>query len=324
MATTRYNSLDALRLFFAFMVVLIHVPMKGGSLLEPIYRLAVPYFYVLSGYFLYHEATAVLRDKLWKTSCKWFQMYVKYFVVLGICSVVLHSALNQSVVWSWSDLKSIFIGNGTTQSLDVVDINGNNYGLYTLWFLLGGGYALFILYLAKKYLANSYIYCIACVLYICSLIGILNGLYIPRWLYLSVPYMALGLFIHEHLNMLSVHYKRRIWIVIYILALVEWILYRCESIKMECSFLTPLIIIHLFVLCINSRGNSVIVERCAEWGRRYSLDIYLYHRLWWCCLVLCLGTKFIWVGAPLCFGSLMLILGMWYHVNKDIKKTINQ
>lgn len=55
----RNYTLDLLKLFSAFMIVLIHVPFYGefGTAIKAVARFAVPVFFMTSGYFCYKNDT---------------------------------------------------------------------------------------------------------------------------------------------------------------------------------------------------------------------------------------------------------------------------
>ena len=111
MENQRYDNIDALRLFFAFCVVMIHVPMIGSYLLAPIYRCAVPFFYMVTGFFLYskHESS----NKLLIAAKKWFYLWLKYFAIITFLSIALHLLLNQNVTISLADVTNVIIGNSS-------------------------------------------------------------------------------------------------------------------------------------------------------------------------------------------------------------------
>ena len=58
------SSLYVLKAICAFLVVIIHFPMKYGYYFYPIVRIAVPCFFMISGYFLYSDNREKLMSNL--------------------------------------------------------------------------------------------------------------------------------------------------------------------------------------------------------------------------------------------------------------------
>lgn len=63
---TRYNSVDALRIVLAFLIVALHAPFPGwlGYYLEPIERCAVPMFYCITGFFAFDFSSEKIQKKM--------------------------------------------------------------------------------------------------------------------------------------------------------------------------------------------------------------------------------------------------------------------
>lgn len=59
----RISSFDFGRFFFSICVVFIHIPFAHSSAFMPIFRCAVPFFYMLTGYFLASDNLSEYIDK---------------------------------------------------------------------------------------------------------------------------------------------------------------------------------------------------------------------------------------------------------------------
>ncbi len=158
MVKQRNIGVDLCRFFFAFCVVLIHVPMHGQSLLTPIFRCAVPFFYIVSGYFLYDSDEIRLKNKMLKNAIKWMLLYIKYFVIITIISIAVHIYLEQPISFNLDSVLEILSGQGVCKSLDVVQYEGESLGMYVLWFLVSGGYVFFFYFFCNKLLRFKYYY----------------------------------------------------------------------------------------------------------------------------------------------------------------------
>lgn len=276
---TRNNTIDALRFFFAFCVVCIHVPLLGGKFATPIFRCAVPFFYMVSGYYLY---SGDFNSKLKRNIRKWFILWVKYFVIIGIISIILHSIFKQKVMFHFDDIISIFLLSGTTTALDKIIINGNTTGLYTIWFLLGGAYSFLFYYIFQRYIGNKGLNILVGLIFVSGIILSAVSIKIPRWVYLSIPYVGLGMLARKvNTNPLNKSKCMKILCVsLFIVVSLEFLISRLTShIQLETTIFTPVFMICFFLLVLNTNiHNKLINGKIAELGRSTTMDIYIFHR----------------------------------------------
>ena len=89
----RTSSFDVLKVIAAFFVVYIHIPTSGtiGGMLVPVTRVAVPFFIMVSGYFIWNANMEIMRGKIKKQ--------VKYILFLTIFSNLMF--------FVWGIVKSI-------------------------------------------------------------------------------------------------------------------------------------------------------------------------------------------------------------------------
>lgn len=71
MSNKRNTTLDLMRWLCAFLVVVIHVPIYGKGILMPFTRIAVPFFYMVTGYYIYTSNEDKLKGRLLMSSKKW-------------------------------------------------------------------------------------------------------------------------------------------------------------------------------------------------------------------------------------------------------------
>ena len=64
----RNNTLELLKVFAAYMVVFIHVIFSGyvGTAIETLARFAVPFFFVISGFYSYGISTQKIKKRIKK------------------------------------------------------------------------------------------------------------------------------------------------------------------------------------------------------------------------------------------------------------------
>ena len=143
---SRNAFMDTLRLAASFFVVVLHVPLPGaiGELLKPILRCAVPFFFMVSGYWLFGGETPALLARLEKRARRaalllaagcaaFFAMHIGYSVLIARTGFA--PALRS--VWNLRAALSFFAFNNT----DFFWPGGAAH----LWFLAGLLYALLLL-----------------------------------------------------------------------------------------------------------------------------------------------------------------------------------
>ena len=269
----RIIGIDVLRLLFSFCVVLIHVPLLGSGALAPIYRCAVPFFYMASGYLVYTDSD--LESRFLCTAKKWFVLWVKYFVILTVFSVCIHSYLKQPIDFDYQMLLEILSGQGSSRVLDVVWVKGYKCGIYVLWFLLSGCYAFLILSVLCRYLNHKLLYILFAVFYVACISLSAMGVIVPRLFVLSLPYIVLGIFIREYQEKIIFYVSMRNLILCFIASYIEWAIWRYYGVKLECYLLTPIFSILILIKMIGLRTSNQIVYIIAN-GGGYLFTLYLH------------------------------------------------
>lgn len=80
----RNLSIDFGRFVAAFLVVIIHVNLfVGHGFLLQFARIAVPFFYIISGYYLFTPHSAKLKMRLVNSIKKWGRMWLTYILIVG-------------------------------------------------------------------------------------------------------------------------------------------------------------------------------------------------------------------------------------------------
>lgn len=193
--------IDYARYVFAFLVVFIHVPLAhGGGVLMPIARCAVPFFYLVTGYFLGKasgEDAPTLTSKLKGSSRKWLRLWLKYTSVLLFISIVLDTCMGQWNGWTLNDTITMIM-SGVCPFIDQHEWGGKTYGITTLWFLYCGFLAFCLLYAMRKFVYTRWflslvvlaqvLFAIACykewtnwLFFYSTLPFICYGLWLGRW-----------------------------------------------------------------------------------------------------------------------------------------------
>lgn len=155
----RNKSLDAVKAIAACLVVCIHVsfPGQAGQLVKVLARCAVPFFFMVSGYFCYYQNCNASKRILSKILhiMKLFAVSVVFYFIWE-CFM---KAWNGERVWTWikglvstEHLKEFFVYNSTSP------VRAH------LWFLPALIYCYLLALLIEKWRMRKAAYCMAPVL----------------------------------------------------------------------------------------------------------------------------------------------------------------
>ena len=259
--------LYALKTLAALFVVMTHVPTANKATLLPFILVAVPCFYLISGYFLYtgDNETEIKKSK------SWISKLVKTSLILHV--IVLLSIRK--------------IDNPITDVLVPVLLTGSGY----LWYLNAMWQALLIFILVRKFLPEKIIYA-APVLYLFSL---LFGKYVflmsdvpcsfPQWtrmnfLFTAIPFLSTGYLISKHKAQFTGKFR---WLLLTIISIVslytEILIYREFKPYNSSGYFLSLfpLALCLFVLFLNI--NKIPGRWITYIGKYNTSHIYYFHPL---------------------------------------------
>lgn len=281
-AQTRNPFIDYARYFFAFLVVCIHVPLAhGGTLWMPLARCAVPFFYLVTGYYLGRSICNSQADSKMKIACnKWFHLWVKYIITFLIISLLLDIIFTQLERWTITDTQFLLI-NGIMPFIDEHTWDGKVYGISTLWFLYCGWLALCVLYALHKYIFSKWLLAVVIMLQIALAFAVYKEK--TNWLffYSSLPFLIYGIWIakiQKEIHLLSKHIK--------CLALITFLIFLIGVIEMRINkdvvFTNIPLSICIFLLLTwgvdtSKRLQGIVLP--PPISHIFTLDIYIWHRL---------------------------------------------
>lgn len=275
MVENRNYALDTLRTVGAFSVIVLHTHYDGilnNNIVNAIFlcaRWAVPFFFLVSGYFFEKKSRLNLDVEFTKS--------LKYLLGIFIVSNTIYSLVAlQTVYYSAKDvlsIRSIVLGNW----FHLWFIGSMIIGYTSLWFVISIG-----LEKAMTFIA-FFILVLALVTGPYATFNTLNiDLYFSKFI-ISIPFLFIG-FLYSKYN-LSKNFKLVSCVLIVIIGLASMfiensIIYNRSKpvlINHEYLFGTFLLAIGIFMLPLNIEMNKEnILSRI---GRKYSLMIYLYHPL---------------------------------------------
>lgn len=309
--STRIVSLDYARWIFAFLVVIIHIPVIGGSYIMPIAWCAVPFFYMVTGYFLYDNNPAKIGAKITKALKNYLKIWVISFALLTSIVFILKVIYSNPLGWSLKDITDLFVALGNCQAAELVTIHGISYGTSALWFLYGGVISLALLLGLKRWLFNKTLFFVVVVLYYVSIfINYRNGYVVPRTISASFIFLYVGMLSHKLVCNYGNLLKNRMIILLFITLVlivglyVEQFLFHCESynrfVLLPASFSIFLAILNCKTQCGGVKWLQYIPVKC-------TLDIYIWHRLLYAVLVGVLGFNFHKMDAVVMFSLLAIV-----------------
>lgn len=274
----RHSSLDVIKFFAAFMVVYIHYgTVETGTyhlishLIEGLCRLAVPLFFMISGYFYPR-----LKEK------GRFRKHLIKLLFLAVGSSVLYNLVH--CVELLQDGGSIVEYLSTTYTPKIIIaffiINADPASFH-LWFLWASLYVYIIFFLVDKIKKVNSLYILSILVYIVSIPVLFSKGYVTNFLFLGLPYMCLGRYMKEK----KVSLARTSDKTLLLLVILSAILIVIESYVLG-YFKMDGLDSHLFVLpaafCLfslalrnPSYGNRIL----ATIGKQDSGFIYIFHVL---------------------------------------------
>lgn len=195
----RNRNVDLLRFICAFLVVCIHTPFPGkiGEMFGVFTRIAVPIFFIISGYFHNHLAENNLLIKSLKKAITIFFVANVFYLLWGIIvEVIKGDVLLLNYINSLIDIRKIILFIVTNQSMLKEH----------LWFLGAYIYVIGIAILFEKLKIRRWvIYVIAlCLLILGEMLGtyslLVFGISLPvcftrNFLFVGIPFYYIGVYI---------------------------------------------------------------------------------------------------------------------------------
>lgn len=162
----RYYYVDVMRMVCALLVVMMHTaPLEGINeninffLLQIVGRIAVPFFFICTGYFLYNKLESDnVKQKISNTLCKLCNLYLIWSGIYLIYYIY----------------GSISIGRGFIKSVILYIRNFLFIGShFHLWYLVATLLGIYIIYKVYNKIEFKYLLALATILYLIGLLG--NG-----------------------------------------------------------------------------------------------------------------------------------------------------
>ncbi len=262
--------LYALKVLCALFVVMIHVPVIGKETLSPIIRIAVPCFYLISGFFLYADN----EQKEIKRAWKWIKKTLLITILINLFYFLAWYRFSFSVGHVKGIIKAVVTGESIA---------------YHLWYLTAMWQALIIFVIIRRYLP-------ACLIYFAPTLILLNlllGRYIILFYHgdytlaqyvrlncfsVALPCICLGYLLKKYICILS-EFKYW-WIMLFVFIVCIY----GEELMLRIYFINNNVSYSLFTLPIATciflafyQGVKAAPSWILQIGKKHSANIYYFH-----------------------------------------------
>lgn len=280
---TRNYGLDLLKTVCAFFIICIHASFPGlaGDIFTPLTRIAVPLFFMITGF--YYSRTKE-RQKEKKQISKIFKLFISANILYLFWSLAITLISGESI--------TMFISNSFSVKsiLQFVLFNESPFGAH-LWYLGAILYVLIIIFLFEKKWHRQKLYPLIPVLLLFDLVLgkyslLLFGQSVPyflirNFLFVGLPYFLIG----DMLNTRNIKIKPKnsllLSIVFIITTLTERFLlgyFNVNAVR-DHYISTTLLAMSVFLLAVHfdKKRNKKIYDGLCYIGANLSSDIYILH-----------------------------------------------
>lgn len=271
----RNCGLDFLKFICCFMVICLHIslPKSISCIITPLSRIAVPIFFMITGYFYSyanHKKQILKIAKVFFAANALFLFYS--------CGIKL---INEQSFTTLFNAKTIF---------EFVVLNESPFG-YHLWYLGAILYVLIIIYCFEKRFSREILYFLIPILLLSDLVLgkysllLMNKeipyIFVRNFLFVGLPYFLIGdILFKKNINGKQKH----LWMLIFLFmctTLVERNLLQMFNLNAtrDHYLSTTFLAVSCFLLACNygDRVNNKIYKKLCLIGSKLSLDIYIIH-----------------------------------------------
>ena len=284
----RNNTLDFFKCIACFGILFMHT--NGGSMIDSfivcLSRFGIPLFFMISGYFV------VVNDKNKQVSVIFKK--IRRILIMFLISAVIYGIVRFLIEPFVFGNKSIDLLNNAKQLVSMRNIMQclvfNQFPLGgTLWFLLALIYCYLIWALVEKLNASKVMYILIPIIIIIHIVSRayllktnlipeeINIVYYRNWLFMGLPFFALGNFIRKYQHEITNKVSNLVLIVLMIVGLAVSCIERL-FVPLELFFGTVVVVLAVFIFSVKN-PNSINIPIINLIGAKYFMVIYLMHPL---------------------------------------------
>lgn len=276
----RIPSYDGMRLIASFLVVSLHTPSifpsQISAIIADIARIAVPYFLLLSGYNIYDKNSSI-EDKRIINS-------IKKILSILIVSIICYAIFDYLVFEDFERLKISLYGFTSYKFFIFNTVPFCPIG----WYLLSYIYILIITYFVKKTIFQFMFMFISIILsLITGVYSKVLGLEINSLLWncsfiCTFGFFSLGYIIRKHKNKISLlKYSNKSLLFIILISIFLTVLEHISINKITSQSVNGTIFLSSYpcviAIFIYLTKNPTVLSSLQNFGKKYSLNIYIYH-----------------------------------------------
>lgn len=279
----QYNLLNALKIIAAFFVVCIHVHFPGdfGRAVVAVARFAVPFFFMVSGFFSYYENNAVLADK--------YKRKIRHILILLLGGSALYFVFGFGL--------ALIGGNGLSYVTKIFSLSSfaefivfNNTSVSEfLWFMPALIYTYFVFFLFERKGITKKLYFLIPVLFLAGVIlreipeffentpAIMDKAYFCRnFLFVGLPFFMLGHFIKANEEKLKAKLSCPVLVVMMAAGTAEAVIADFLHVQKSVYIGTFFAVFALFVFVVKYE-DKVSLKYLPRLGAVYSFYVYVIH-----------------------------------------------
>lgn len=318
----RYSGIDALKFLCAFLVVCIHQPFPGaiGKYFVAISRIAVPIFFMITGFFYNSEDNREKKQvvKLLKIILVASVLYFVWNFIIGIAKFIVGGSIDS--------LTEVFRPFNGKSILKFLLFNESPFAGH-LWYLNAIVYVFCVVILFKKvklfkllYLITPLLLCIDLIFgkYSIAVFGReFNILYVRNFLFVGIPYFIIGNAIRGAYTKgkLNIRPRKHVLVIALLLSVMLCVIekYILLSFNINAArdhyISTTLLACVVFVLFLSiSSVNIYKLKLLSDIGRNNSLDIYIIHPI--VIFVLSIVSKILGIEKVYSYIAPVLVFGV--------------
>lgn len=248
---------------------------SGGGIM-PLARCAVPFFYMVSGFYLYSGGEKRSQIRMATYARKWFSLWLAYSVVLSSIVLAFNVVNGSAVALTGRDLE-LMVLSGTCPALDIIHVNDAAYGVSSvLWFLYSGAFAFTLLYITRKLLGTKILSFAVAVVFASSLAVNYSteSVIVPRALSVALPCIYLGYMMKRHIEVISDFSTSRMMLGIALFTTILYVEALFRHVEVYFSTIPLTLIVFMYIV-----KNPSLFNVRLEIPVKVSMDIYIWHRL---------------------------------------------
>lgn len=278
----RNLGVDILRFICAFLVVCIHKPFPsfiGGFYLVALARIAVPAFFMITGYFFINASQEKKRKQIKR---------VFFLIILSSVGYFIFDVIFFGLT---SDIGAFFARFTDVKYILVECLGFNNNPFHSvLWFLSAMLYTLIILYFCSKKFDLSKLFFLIPILLVGNLLFFvffplfINGfeeiflIYRRNFIFIGIPFTLLGAFVKKNGTKFRIKCYFLLTCLFTITLFIERFVYDMFGLPNPEYYVSVIPLVYcVFVLFLNIPFKGKFFEKISLLGKKYSLGIYIVH-----------------------------------------------